>query len=155
MNGNDIKTFHQEMPAMKRHKGSWQGRYQHLDLNGQLIDQHQSTVRCEFPSSGEFAYIQYNHFVWEDGRDHKAILPEIYKDKRLWWDTETFHGYAWQSDNDIILLNLTRKDEPGAYFIEIIIIGDDDQHRSRTWHWFKDGRLYKRTLCEEMRISGD
>jgi hypothetical protein len=34
----------------------------------------------------------------------------------------------------------------------MITIGETGDHRARTWHWFKHGRLYKRTLCDERRI---
>ena len=72
----------------------------------------------------------------------------------MWWDTETFHGSAWETHDGLVLLNLDRKDDPGARFFEIIMMGDTGEHRARTWHWFKDGQLYKRTLCNESRVTG-
>lgn len=150
---NDRRTeFKQVMPVMLSHQGVWEGIYTHLNDRTEIIDQHSARVTCEFPDDGPFVYIQHNHFTWSDGRELKATLPGVYKDHRLWWDTDTFHGSAWQTKDDLILLNLERKDEPGAHFIEIIAMGDTGEHRSRTWHWFKDGRLYKRTLCDEKRI---
>ena len=71
----------------------------------------------------------------------------------LWFDTPTFIGKSWETQDGVVLLNLQRKDEPGAHFVEVIIIGDGGQHRARTWHWFKDGQLYRRTLCDEVRVA--
>lgn len=143
------------MPTMSRHKGVWAGIYRHVDLHGKLVDQHKVTIRCEFPEDGPYAYIQHNHFVWEDGREHSATLPGVLKGNRLWWDVDTFHGYSWETDDGILLLNLTRKDEPGANFFEMITLGNTGEHRSRTWQWFRDGQLFKRTLCDEHLVSRD
>ena len=108
---------------------------------------------CEFPENGEFAYIQHNLFIWPDGKEQRYTLPGRLQDDKLWWDTPTFSGCAWQTDFDIILLNLTRKDEVGANFFEMITLGETGKHRARTWQWFREGQLYKRTLCTESKVS--
>ena len=145
----------QAMPTMWRHKGTWQGIYRHVDAEGELIDHHRVSIRCEFPDDGPYAYIQHNHFQWDDGREHRAVLPGVLRDRRLWWNVDTFHGYSWETDDGILLLNLTRKDEPGANFFEMITLGSTGEHRARTWQWFREGKLYRRTLCDEYRVSHD
>jgi hypothetical protein len=37
--------------------------------------------------------------------------------------------------------------------VEVIVMGEGGQHRARTWHWFRDGRLVRRTLCDEQRVA--
>lgn len=143
------------MPGLARHQGTWTGVYRHVDAEGALLDQHRVTVRCEFPEVGPHVYIQHNHFIWDDGRETRAVLPGVIRDGMLWWDVETFHGYSWETRDGILLLNLTRKDEPGANFFEMITIGSTGEFRSRTWQWFRDGKLYRRTLCDEERVSRD
>lgn len=145
--------FHAAMPGMRLHEGTWEGVYTHIDSDAAIIDKHKVRIRCEFPTSGEFVYIQHNHFMWEDGREFKATLPGTFKDDRLWWDLDTFKGSAWETKDGLILLNLDRKDDPGANFFELIAMGSTGRHRSRTWHWFKDGKLFKRTLCDEWKVS--
>ncbi|WP_374142045.1 hypothetical protein [Sphingomonas sp.] len=147
------QSLTQVMPTLLRHEGLWRGVYRHVDADGVLVDQHDVSVRCEFPEDGPYAYIQYNHFTWPDGREHRAVLPGILRDGKLWWDVETFHGYSWETEDGILLLNLTRKDEPGANFFEMITMGDTGEFRSRTWQWFRDGKLYRRTLCDEQRVA--
>ena len=71
---------------------------------------------------------------------------------RLFWDTPAFRGYGWTTLDDVRLLTLDRKDVPDASFTEIIVLGDAN-NRARTWHWFRDGRLYQRTLCDEWRVD--
>ena len=80
------------MPTMREHEGVWEGIYTHIDENARIIDRHNVRIRCEFPEEGIFAYIQHNHFIWSDGREVKTQLPGVYRDGRLWWDTDTFHG---------------------------------------------------------------
>jgi len=140
------------MPSILRHAGAWAGIYRHVDADGLLLDTHRVHILCEFPDAGPYAYIQHNHFIWDDGREFKAVLPGVLRAGKLWWDLPTFSGYAWETDDGILLLNLTRKDDPGANFFEMITMGAGEKFRSRTWHWFKNGRLFKRTLCDEWRV---
>lgn len=150
-----IRILDDLMPAMVRHEGVWAGVYRHIDPEGELLDRHDARIVCEFPGSGDAAYIQHNLFSWDDGREQRACLPAVYRDGKLWWDMSTFHGYAWETEDDVLMLNLTRRDEPGAHFVEIIVMGEHGDRRSRTWHWFKNGALYKRTFCEERRVATD
>jgi hypothetical protein len=140
------------MPSLAAHAGEWRGVYRHLDAEGVLLDLHAAHVRCVFPREGPYAYIQYNHFTWADGREHRAELPGVFRDGRLWWDVATFRGSSWEAGDGVLLLNLQRKDEPGAHFIEMIAMAPDGQSRARTWQWFRAGGLYKRTLCDEERV---
>jgi hypothetical protein len=35
----------------------------------------------------------------------------------------------------------------------MIQISPDDNHRARTWHWFKNDQIYQRTLIQEERVK--
>ena len=94
-----------------------------------------------------------NQFTWPDGRDYRVEFGGECRGDRIYWDTEDFAGYAWETDDGVILLNLDRKDDPGANFVEMIVMGAGGRHRARTWHWFKAGRLFQRTLCDESRVA--
>ena len=106
------------------------------------------------PDDGPFAYVQRNLFTWNDGREYRVEFGGELRDGRIWWDTERFSGYGWATRDDVVLLTLDRKDEPGSSFTEVIVLSPDGEHRARTWHWFRDGRLLKRTLCDEHRVAG-
>lgn len=143
------------MPGLFAHEGLWDGIYRHVAHDGSLIDQHRMRTRCEFPTSGEFAYVQHNHLIWPDGREQKLSFGGVLRDNLLHWDTDRFHGTGWQTRDDVILLTLYRRDEPGVRFTEMIQISDDGESRARTWQWFRDGTPFRRTLCDEQRISRD
>ncbi len=48
-----------------------------------------------------------------------------------------------------------RKNEPDTYLYEMIQMSDDGLTRARTWQWFKNDRLFQRTLIDESRVSLD
>lgn len=145
--------LHKLMPAVLEHEGIWEGTYRHIDIEGNTIDLHKSRVECIFPEEGEVVYIQKNQFEWDDGKLFNIAFDGIIKDNRIYWDTETFKGYGWVASPNIFLLELERKDEPGAWFYESIVMGADKKHRARTWHWFKNGQCFKRTLCDEHLVT--
>ena len=145
--------LHKLMPAVLEHKGIWEGTYRHIDIEGNTIDLHKSRVECIFPEEGEVVYIQRNQFEWDNGKVFNIAFDGIIKDNRIYWDTETFKGYGWVASPNIFLLELERKDEPGAWFYESIVMGADKKHRARTWHWFKNGQCFKRTLCDEHLVT--
>ena len=142
------------MPAMLAHEGWWDGWYRHLDCDGTLIDAHKVKTHCEFPESGDCHYIQHNWLSWDDGRTATYEFGGTLRGDRLFWDTDRFSGYCWQTSEATLMLKLDRVDEPGAYYIEMINFAPDGQGRMRTWQWFRDGRPWKRTLCDEWRIEG-
>lgn len=137
-------------PAMRAHEGVWTGTYTHLEASGVVIDQHQARVVCDFPPGGDPFYVQHITFTWPDGRVRRDRFDGRIDGDRIVFDTPTFSGAAWES-GDLVLLHLDRKDEPGAYFVEIIVPAPGGASRARTWHWFQDGALIRRTLCDEVR----
>ncbi len=143
----------EDMPVLARHAGEWKGVYQHVDADGNEIDKHDSHLTCAFPADGAHAYYQINRYTWPDGRREEIHFPATYRDKRIWWDTERIHGSAWEIDDRTVVLTWTRKDLPGEYLYEMIQLSADGNHRGRTWHWFKDDQLYKRTLIKERRVA--
>jgi len=143
------------MPALFAHEGLWDGTYRHLDHDAQLIDQHRMRTRCEFPANGAYAYVQHNHLIWPDGRETRLTFGGTLADGGLLWDTDRFYGHGWETRDNVLMLTLHRKDEPGVRFTEMIQISDDGESRARTWQWFRDGNPFRRTLCDERRISRD
>ncbi|MFN4020762.1 MAG: hypothetical protein ACK4IC_09630 [Erythrobacter sp.] len=141
------------MPAMLRHEGWWDGWYRHYDSDGTLLDAHRVRTHCEFPDAGAWHYVQHSHLAWEDGREADYRFGGRLAGDRLVWDTDRFTGYGWQTLEDTLMLRLERKDVPGAHYIEMITISPSGESRARTWQWFRDGRPWKRTLCDEDRIA--
>lgn len=143
----------QGFPAHLAHAGVWQGTYRHLGPGGEIEEHLHSKVWCEFPQEGPVFYHQRIELVAESGEVTRATFDGVIRGDHIWFDTPTFVGRSWETSDGIVCLNLQRKDEPGAHFVEVIVMGDRKTHRSRTWHWFRDGQLYRRTLCDEKRVG--
>ena len=140
-----------EMPVLVRHEGDWIGTYTTVDNQGKILDQNQSHITCEFPEGKEYPYFQTNRYKWADGKQEEYQFPGMYRDKALWFDTERIEGKAWEADNSLVILYFSYKDIANAYIYEMIHLSPCNNHRARTWHWFKDNQIYQRTLIREER----
>lgn len=147
---NPLRT---RMPSIVAHEGEWDGTYRHVAVDGSLLDEHHTWTRCEFPDDGEDHYVQYNRLSWADGRTAEYRFGGRWRDDRLHWDTDRFHGHGWETEDGVLMLRLERRDVPGAYYVEMITLAPDGQNRARTWQWFRNGKPWKRTLCDEWRIG--
>ncbi|WP_096670224.1 hypothetical protein [Dolichospermum compactum] len=56
-------------------------------------------------------------------------------------------------DDSSIILWFGYKEFPYLYLYEMIQISHDNNHRARTWHWFKNHQIYQRTLIQEERVK--
>ena len=149
-----MTNIREAMPVLARHEGEWQGSYTLIDTNGKILDHHQSHLSCQFPSDKPDSYYQVNRYTWPDGKEQEFQFPGIYKDKKVWFDTERLNGYAWEVDDSTIILWITYKGIPEEMYIyEMIQISPCNNHRARTWHWFKNNQLYQRTLIQESRVK--
>ena len=143
----------ERMPAMLRHEGTWEGIYKTVDLDGNVTDRHHSRVVCEFPDAGDYVYVQRNRFTWDNGDSFETEFGGTLDGDRILWDNDRFTGYGWTTRDDVVLLTLNRNDRPGETFTEVIVLAPDGESRGRTWHWFRDGALYQRTLCDERKVA--
>ncbi|MGB3753333.1 MAG: hypothetical protein WA954_05470 [Parerythrobacter sp.] len=141
------------MPAMLLHEGWWNGWYRDVDNDGHLLDERRVKTHCEFPDSGEWHYVQHNWLSWDDGREEVYEFGGALTGDRLVWDTDRFSGACWQTGGNVLMLRLEREDVADAHYVEMITIAPDGQTRARTWQWYKDGKPWKRTLCDERRIE--
>ena len=149
-------SLREKMPLLARHEGVWDGYYRYFDISGNRIDEHKSRLLCRMV--GDDDYHQTNYYFWADGKKDTRDFPAIVKEDRLVFYTE-ITGWAAEvpldENNRTIMLHWTRNNEPGLYLYEMIQISDCGQYRARVWQWFREGRLFMRTLVDEQRVSED
>ncbi len=148
-----MSTIREEMPVLTRHEGKWAGAYTTVDNDGNILDKHESYLVCEFPDDKPYPYFQTNRYTWSDGKVEEYQFPGMYRDKKLWFDTERIEGNAWEADDSIVILWFAYKGIPDAFVYEMIHLSKNNNHRARTWHWFKNGEIYQRTLIKEERVN--
>ncbi|KAF3890685.1 MULTISPECIES: DUF3598 family protein [Nostocales] len=147
-----MSLIREEMPVLVRHEGDWLGTYTVVDVEGKIIDKHESHLTCQFPDDDAYSYYQINRYKWANGKQEEHQFPGTYRDKALWFNTERIDGKAWEIDNATIILWFSYKTAPGMYLYEMINLSPCNNYRSRTWHWFKDHQLFQRTLIQEERL---
>lgn len=154
-----IRDRRAELPHFARHEGVWDGIYRYYDAGGQPIDEHRSRLVCRFPRGGPYPYHQTNHYRWADGRIEVRDFPALIRDGRLIWQGDLIRGWAAEVPLDEFgrtsMLYWVRRSEPGIYVYEMIHLSDCGRYRSRVWQWFRDGRLVKRTLIDEQKLTDD
>jgi len=148
-----MASIREEMPVLARHEGDWIGTYTLVDLQGNILDRHESHLTCEFPPEGSFHYYQTNRYIWSDGKKEEHKFPGNYRDKALWFDTERISGKAWEVDDSTIILHFSYKEVPEMSLYEMIQISPCNNYRARTWHWFNNHKITRRTLIQEERMQ--
>lgn len=147
-----MASFREEMPVFARHEGDWMGTYTLVDLQGNILDRHESHLTCEFPTEGVH-YYQTNRYTWSNGKKEEYKFPGIYRAKALWFDTERISGKAWEVDDSTIILYFSYKEVPEMSLYEMIQISPCNNYRARTWHWFDSNKITRRTLIQEERMQ--
>ena len=149
-------SLREKMPLLAKHEGVWDGYYRYFDPAGNKIDEHKSRLLCRM--KGDDNYHQTNYYYWADGKKDTRDFPALVKEDRLVFYTE-ISGWAAEvpldEHNRTIMLYWKRNNEPDLYLYEMIQISDCGQYRARVWQWFRQGRLFQRTLVDEQRVSTD
>lgn len=156
MSPQENMSLKESMPIIYSNEGVWEGWYRYFDIDGNKIDEHRSRLLCRFPD--ENTYHQTNFYFWEDGKTEVKDFPTRIEGNKLIFYT---HIDGWAAEvpldtfNRTTMLNWTRHNEPDLYLYEMIQVSDCRQYRARVWQWFKNGRLFKRTLIDEKFVTRD
>lgn len=143
------------MPVLARHEGVWEGTYRFITPQLEILDQYDFHIEVSFPDDGKggITYQQLSHYTWPDGRKGAIDFVAEYRDKAVVFDTDLITGRMWEIDDDTLYLTFGFPDQPGVRVCEMIQLAKNDRDRARTWHWFRDERLFQLTLVEETRIA--
>jgi hypothetical protein len=147
-------------PAVARQQGVWRGVFRRFDAAGKLTAEFPSEIIARVVSKdGKLTYHQTNTY-----RPAGAPVQVIQsfgdiRDGRIWFSNERLDGWSMDIPGDptgrgaIIVMNY--KDGSGTYVYEIVTRSDDGKRRSRATQYFKDGKLERRTLIDEEKVTDD
>lgn len=150
-----MSQIRKDMPLFVRNEGEWACHYEHTDADGNILDQHDVHIRCEFPDDGDVAYRQHTKNIWPDGRTEEIVFDTYYdpKAKAVTWDNGRINGRLWEVDDFTIYLRFGFNDQPDVDICEMIQLSSCGNKRTRTWHWFKNEELFQRTIVTEHRVK--
>ena len=141
--------------------GVWEGEYVHVDANHNVIDRHQSRLICRLHDGpdGEARLSQSNIYTWASGEQEIRFFDGVFRKDRLWIRNDLIDGWTSAITLDdtqrSIVVVWTRPSEPSFSYFEMITLSEDGNAKNRTWHWYRKGHLFQRTLINEKRISRD
>lgn len=149
------------MPLVASQAGVWEGEYVHLNQDHEVIDRHRSRLVCRLfdGPDGEARLAQTNIYDWADGTREIRYFDGVFRGDRVWIDNVNINGWTAAISLDeterTIMVGWTRAGEPDFRYYEMITVAEDGNAKNRTWHWYRKGRLFQRTIINEARISHD
>ena len=148
------------MPAMTRRQGVWTGTFRRYDADGKLTAEFPSEIIARvITQDGKQVFHQTNIYR-PPGAPVQTIqsFGEI-RDGRVWFSNERLDGWSMDLPGDpsgrgaVIVMNY--KDGSGLYVYEIVTSSEDGKYRSRATQYLKDGKIVRRTLIDEQKVSDD
>lgn len=148
-------------PLVAAQAGVWDGEYVHLDADNREIDRHRSRLVCRLfdGPDGAARLTQSNIYDWPDGSREVRYFEGVWRGDRLWIANELIDGWTGSIGLDptarSIMVGWVRADEPDFRYYEMITVAGDGEAKNRTWHWYRAGRLFRRTVINETRTDRD
>ncbi len=149
------------MPLVAAQAGVWEGEYVHLNADHEVIDRHRSRLVCRLfdGDDGAARLAQTNIYDWADGSREIRYFDGVFRGDRLWIDNVNINGWTASVSLDdterTIMVGWVRAGEPDFRYYEMITVAEDGEAKNRTWHWYRKGRLFQRTIINERRVSHD
>ena len=142
------------MPLLARHEGTWAGTYRFITPQMKLLDQYDFKINVSFPDDGKdgLTYRQESFYTWPDGRARSLVFDATYANGRAVFDGR-ISGSVRELDDRTLYVHFCFEDQPGVDVCEMIQLAANNIDRGRTWHWFKDGKLFQITLVDEHRAA--
>jgi hypothetical protein len=149
------------MPLIASQAGVWRGTYVHLDADNREIDRHASLLICRLIDDvdGKARLTQSNIYEWADCSREIRYFDALLQGDRLNIANVNIEGWvaplAMDATARTIMVLWTKAGDPSFRYYEMITVSEDGAAKNRTWHWYRDGRLFQRTIINEEKISDD
>jgi hypothetical protein len=149
-----------KLPEVARQQGVWRGMFRRYDADGKLTSEFPSEIIARVVNrDGKQVYHQTNTYRPSNAPQQVIQSFGEIRDGRIWFSNERLEGWSADIAGDpsgrgsVIVMNY--KDGSGTYVYEIVTRSDDGRRRSRATQYFKGGKLERRTLIDEEKITDD
>jgi hypothetical protein len=148
------------MPAVARQQGVWRGVFRRYDASGQLLAEFPSEIIVRVETDGAAPRYRQTNIYRPAGAPVQRIESsgEI-RDGRLWFENERLRGWSMDIQGDqqglgaVLVMHYTDGSRQSVY--EIITRSEDGRRRWRATQYFQDGKLTRRTLIDEEKVTDD
>ncbi len=146
----------ERMKVLARVKGRWRGTYLEQTPDGMEVDRYDFFLDISFPDEPGAAYRQVTRYRWPDGRQVEHVFDAGFVETNgipaVTWDHEIMSGRMFEIDDSTIQLRFSYKGAEQIQVQESMFVSPTGAHRMRTWHWFKGGEPYRKTIVQEHRV---
>lgn len=139
--------------------GVWEGTFRRFDAEGEAIETRPSRIEYRFLDDGEpYDFAQVN--ILDPGLATEERIESVGKwdVDRLRFSNARLDGFAIElstdTDNRHSVFLMEFKGEGGVTVSEVItVVPGDPDRRLRATQYIRDGRIIRRTLIDEIRVS--
>ena len=143
---------------LARQQGVWKGTWRSYDHDSLLQETFEGWVVPRFiERDGVICLEQTNHYPSRGGARQTIESSGEYRDGRIVFANERAEGWSERLSGDptgrgsVIVINY----RDGSCLYEIVTTSDDGRRRTRSVQFIRDGRLLRRTLIDEEKVSDD
>ena len=147
-------------PDMARQQGVWKGTFRRYDADGKLTAEFPSEIIARVISKdGKQVFHQTNRYSPAGAAQQVIESYGEIRDGRIWFENERLSGWSMDIPADAsgrgAVVVMDYKDGSGQYVYEIVARSQDGKSRSRATQYLKDGKIQRRTLIDEVKITDD
>jgi ketosteroid isomerase-like protein len=141
-------------------QGVWQGTFRRYDANGVLVATLPSEIVLRVTGEGDTQqYHQTNRLWLADGKLQEVQTYGELRDGELRFSNDRVVGVSTAAPGDpsglSSVLTMQYRDGSDLQVHEIISVSPDGLRRSRAAQYLKAGRLERRTLIDEVKVTAD
>ncbi len=143
-----------------RNEGVWKGTFRRYDADGKLAAEFPSEIIARIEQVDGRQVLRQTNRYSPAGAPQQVIESQgEIRDGRVWFENERLSGWSMDIPGDdsgrgaVIFMNY--KDGSGQYVYEIVARSADGKYRSRATQYLKDGRIQRRTLVDEEKVTDD
>jgi hypothetical protein len=156
----DRKPVSRNTPAILSQQGVWRGIFRRYDADGVLTAEFPSEIVVRVQEDGAtLRYRQTNIYRPAGAPQQRIESSGEVRDGRVWFSNDRLDGWSMDIPGDptgrgaVLVMNY--KDGSQQYVYEIITRSADGTRRSRATQYFQAGRLLRRTLIDEEKVTSD
>jgi hypothetical protein len=143
-----------------QNQGVWKGVFRRYDAEGKLTAEFPSEIIARIEDKGGKQMLrQTNRYSPPNAPQQVIESTGEVRDGRIWFENERLSGWSMNIPADTTgrgaVIVMDYKDGSGQYVYEIIAHSADGKHRSRATQFLKDGKVVRRTLIDEEKVTDD
>jgi hypothetical protein len=143
-----------------QNQGVWKGVFRRYDAEGKLTEEFASEIIARIEDkAGKQVLRQTNRYSPPNAPQQVIESTGEVREGRIWFENERLAGWSMNIPADTsgrgAVIVMDYKDGSGQYVYEIVAHSADGKRRSRATQYLKDGKIVRRTLIDEEKVTDD